>query len=93
MQRTRTTVLLASVLLVLAGFGAALAEEGHKDHGEHHGQMTVRGEVLDMGLTDYVWLDNDGGINVKKKSILIARDASGDISPVAKRFQDHCRNS
>ena len=54
MQRTRTTVLLASALLVLAGFGAALAEEGHKDHGEHkgqmehEGQMTVRGEVVDM---------------------------------------------
>jgi hypothetical protein len=48
MQRTRTAVLLASALLVLAGVGTALAEEEHMAHGEPHGQMAVRGEVLDM---------------------------------------------
>ena len=48
MQKTRTTVLLATALLVLAGFGTAFAEEGHMAHGAAPGQMTVRGEVLDM---------------------------------------------
>jgi len=48
MNRTKTVLLLASALVVLAGAGAILADEKHEDHGEHPGQMTVRGEILDM---------------------------------------------
>ena len=48
MQRTKSILFLAFALVVLAGSGAMLADEQHEDHGEHHGQLTVRGEVLDM---------------------------------------------
>ena len=48
MKRTKTILFLASALVFLAGTGAVFAHEGHEDHAEHDGQMTVRGEVLDM---------------------------------------------
>ena len=48
MPRAKTILCLASALVILAGTGAILADEGHKHHGDHDGQMTVRGEVLDM---------------------------------------------
>ena len=45
MQKIRTVLFLASALVILAGTGAMLADD---DHGEHHGQMTIQGEILDM---------------------------------------------
>jgi hypothetical protein len=48
MRTTKTILLLISALAVLVGGGAILADEGMKDHGDHHGKMTVRGEILDM---------------------------------------------
>jgi hypothetical protein len=44
MQRTKIVLLLAGVLVVLAGTGALLADDTHKDDGE----MTIQGEILDM---------------------------------------------
>ena len=48
MQRTKAILSLACALVILAGTGAVLADEEHTDHGAPQGQMTVRGEVLDM---------------------------------------------
>ena len=48
MQRTTTLFLLAFILVVLAGSGTLVADDKHEEHGEHHGQMTVEGEILDM---------------------------------------------
>jgi hypothetical protein len=45
MQRTKTLLVLASVLVVLAGTGAIVADEKHAEHAD---QMTVQGEILDM---------------------------------------------
>ncbi len=48
MKKVRGILFLASVLVVLAGAGAVLAHEGEKHGEEQHGEMTVRGEILDM---------------------------------------------
>ncbi len=48
MQRIKTVLFLASALVILAGTGVMLADQEHEDHGEHEGQMTVQGEILDM---------------------------------------------
>lgn len=51
MQRNKIGLFLASALVLLAGTLAVLADEGHKEDGEHNdlsGQMTVQGEILDM---------------------------------------------
>jgi hypothetical protein len=53
MQRNRIGLVLASALVLLAGTAAVFAQEHgehgkHKAHEEHKGQMTVRGEILDM---------------------------------------------
>lgn len=51
-----------------------------------HLQVIKGGEVLGMGLADYVWLGEDGEINFKKKSILIAKNDKGDPAPLAERW-------
>ena len=48
MQTTKPLLFLVFALAVWFGGGAILADEGTESHGDHHGQMTVRGEILDM---------------------------------------------
>jgi hypothetical protein len=56
-----------------------------------HLQLIKGGEVMGMGLADYVWLTDDGDINFKKKSVLIAKDKAGDPAPLADRWTfSHC---
>ncbi len=56
-----------------------------------HLQVIKGGEVLGMGLADYVWLDDDGYVCFKKKSILLVEDSKGDRAPKADRWAfEHC---
>ncbi len=54
MKRTKTSLLTAAAVVILVGTGVILAHEEHKhqkdqkDQEENNGQMTVRGEILDM---------------------------------------------
>lgn len=48
MQTTRSLLILFAALVLLAGAGTILADEKHGDHADAHGEMTVRGEILDM---------------------------------------------
>jgi len=49
-------------------------------------QVIKGGEVMGMGLADYVWLDDDGNIAFKKRSILIGKNAKGDPVPLVDRW-------
>jgi hypothetical protein len=40
--------MFALALIMTAGISATLADEEKQHHGEHNGQITVRGEILDM---------------------------------------------
>ncbi len=48
MRTTRSFLILFSAFLMLAGVGSIVAEEKQGHHGDSHGEMTVRGEILDM---------------------------------------------
>ena len=56
-----------------------------------HLQVIKGGEVMGMGLADYVWLDDDGCINFKKRSILIGKNERGEPVPLVDRWSfEHC---
>jgi len=44
------------------------------------------GEAMGMGLADYIWLDANGDLAFKKKSILIGRDEKGEPVPLLDRW-------
>jgi len=48
MARSKTILAAMTVLVVLAGLGNVLANEGEEHAATHEGATTVRGEVLDM---------------------------------------------
>jgi len=48
MKAVKFSLILSFALVLLAGIGMAYGDEKHGDHGDMHGQMTVRGEILDM---------------------------------------------
>ena len=48
MKAVKFSLILSFALLILAGMGAAYGDEKHGAHGAAHGEMTVRGEILDM---------------------------------------------
>lgn len=49
-------------------------------------QVIQGGEVLGMGIADYVWLPHSGKIQWKKKSVLISRDDKGNPTPILDRW-------
>jgi len=51
-----------------------------------HLQVIRGGEVLGMGIADYIWLDDDGDLSWKKKTILITKDDLGAKTPVLDRW-------
>jgi hypothetical protein len=44
------------------------------------------GEAMGMGLADYIWVGDDGGIYFKKKTILVGKDEKGDPVPLIQRW-------
>jgi len=50
-----------------------------------HLQVVQGGEVMGMGLADYVWFDGDD-LNFKKKSILIGKNGKGEPIPLVDRW-------
>ena len=44
------------------------------------------GEAMGMGLADYIWLDDEGNLLFKKRSILIGKDEKGDPIPLVERW-------
>lgn len=50
-----------------------------------HLQVVKGGEVLGMGLADYVWLDDEGSLSWKKYVVPIVRDERGDPAPLLRR--------
>lgn len=44
------------------------------------------GEALGMGLADYIWVTDEGGICCKKKTILVSKDEKGDPVPLIQRW-------
>lgn len=51
-----------------------------------HLRIIKGGEVMGMGLADYVWLDPEGHIFFKKKSILIGKNDKGEPEPILERW-------
>ncbi len=51
-----------------------------------HLQVIKGGEAMGMGLADFIWLDEDGDLCVKKRSILIGKDERGDPAPIVDRW-------
>ena len=49
-----------------------------------HLQVIRGGEVL--GMSDYVWLDDKGKINSKKKSIIVGKNGKGEPEPILDRW-------
>lgn len=50
-----------------------------------HLQVIKGGEVMGMGLADYIWLDDHGQLNFKKMSVLIGKNEKGEPVPLAER--------
>jgi hypothetical protein len=48
MRNKKLVPLLVFALISAVAGGVTLANEGEEGHGDHHDQMTVRGEILDM---------------------------------------------
>ena len=51
-----------------------------------HLQVVQGGQVMGMGIADYVWLDEDGDLEWKKKTILLAKDNKGQPVPLLERW-------
>jgi len=49
-------------------------------------QLIKGGEPVGMGLADYIWLDDNGLLLFKKKSILIGKDDKGNPVPLLDRW-------
>lgn len=49
-------------------------------------QVIKGGVALGMGLADYIWLDKEGHLRHKKKTILIGKNERGDPVPLAQRW-------
>lgn len=50
-----------------------------------HLQVVKGGEVMGLGLADYVWLDEGGRISWKKMTVLIAKNERGEPAPLISR--------
>ena len=49
-------------------------------------QVIKGGEVLGMGIADYVWVQDNNRIRWKKKSVLLTRNEQGDYIPILDRW-------
>lgn len=52
----------------------------------NHLKVIKGGEAMGMGLADYIWLNDDGELQFKKRSILIGKDAKGEPVPLVERW-------
>ena len=62
-------------------------------------QVIKGGDVMGMGLADYLWVGPKGDVMSKKKTILIGKNEKGDPVPLVQRWsfeekihKDHCCN-